>query len=178
MKETIKEILKFVIIAAIIIIPIRTYIAKPFIVKGASMDPTFASGQYLLVDEISYRFEEPKRGDIVVFKYPKDEKVDFIKRIIGLPGDEVLVKGQNVSIKNASSTIEIKLNEPYVIYNNDSDTDTVLGRDQYFVMGDNRANSLDSRAWGPVSKDLIIGRVFLRLLPIDKISVFPGAYTN
>lgn len=169
------ELLKFALIAAVIVIPIRMFVAQPFIVSGASMDPTFATGQYLIIDELSYHFEEPKRGEIVIFRYPKDPSQFFIKRVIGLPGETVHIQNNQVSITEASG-IEINLVESYVKNIGNGNTLTKkLGEDEYFVMGDNRPESSDSRTWGILPKENIVGRAFLRLLPFDKLGIFPGS---
>jgi len=174
------ELLKFAVIAVLIVWPIRHFVAQPFIVDGASMLPTFESGQYLIVDELSYELGNPVRGDVVIFKYPKDTSKYFIKRIIGMPGETVDIKGGLVYIKTATSTEEFLWNEPY-LENSRKRVDNMkvtLGSDEYFVLGDNRLSSLDSRYWGPLSKNLIIGKPFVRLLPVTKISLFPGGLTN
>ncbi len=172
----IKEILKFAIIAFIIVVPLRIYIAEPFIVDGPSMNPTFATGQYLLVDRISYRFEDPKRNDVVIFRYPLDPKTFYIKRLIALPGETISVNGGKITIINKENPNGISVPAPYVeVGHETSDTfKLTLGRTEYFVMGDNRSQSSDSRVWGPVDKKYIVGRPFLRLLPFTKISTFPG----
>ncbi len=171
------ETIRFVLIALVIVVPIRMFIAQPFIVSGASMDPTFASGQYLIVDEISYRLNEPVRGDVVVFKYPRNPKQYFIKRLIGLPGETVIVneKGQ-VFIKKVDGITTLTMNEPYVEFTKSDSVNKTLKEDEYFLMGDNRAGSFDSRVWGPVKRDLIIGRAFLRLFPFAKVDILPGEY--
>jgi signal peptidase I len=169
------ELLKLALVAAVIIIPIRLYIAQPFIVSGASMDPTFESGQYLIVDELSYRFEDPKRGDVVIFHYPRDPKQFFIKRIIGLPNETVHINGSEVSITTASGK-EIELDESYVVnIGNGNSLEKKLGAGEYFVMGDNRPESSDSRTWGILPEENIVGRAFLRLLPVAQLSIFPGS---
>ena len=169
------ELLKLALVAVIIILPVRFFVAQPFIVSGDSMDPTFASGQYLIVDELSYRFEAPQRGQVIIFHYPKDTTQFFIKRIIGLPGETVSIKDGNIYITEVSGNT-IELNEPYVKnIGNGQDMTTTLAAGQYFVMGDNRPESSDSRSWGILPSNDIVGRAFLRLLPIEKISVFPGA---
>ncbi|HVS79637.1 MAG TPA: signal peptidase I [Candidatus Paceibacterota bacterium] len=171
------ELFKFALIALFIVLPFRIFIAQPFIVNGASMDPTFKSGDYLIVDQLSYRFENPPRGSVVVFKYPKDTTKYFIKRIIGLPGETVSIQGSSVTIKNAENPAGFTLDEPYIQFPKTDDNLTVtLGPTQYFVMGDNRLGSSDSRAWGPVDKSLIIGRPILRLFPLGEIGIFPGGY--
>ncbi len=171
-----KEIIKFTIIALIVVIPIRTYIAQPFIVSGPSMDPTFETNQYLIVDQVSYRFNEPKRNDVIIFKYPRDPKTYFIKRIIGLPGDTVIAETGKITIKNKDIPEGIKLNDSYIAkeHRTSDNFEITLGPSEYFVMGDNRAESSDSRAWGPVDRKYIVGRPFLRLFPLSKAITFPG----
>lgn len=160
-----KELFKLLLLAVFVVIPFRMYIAQPFIVDGASMDPTFHTGQYLIVDELSYHFNSPARGSVLIFKYPKDPSKYFIKRIIGLPNETVLLNGGVVTIKNQAHPGGFKLVEPYVtLTKTDSGTFT-LGANEYFVMGDNRAGSADSRLWGPVPKANIIGRPIIRFLP-------------
>lgn len=171
------EVIKFFILAVVVVAPIRFFIAQPFIVQGASMKPTFATGQYLIVDEITYRFDEPKRGDVIVLRYPKDPRKFFIKRLVGLPGDTLTIKNGIVSITTEEISEPFVLDEPYVIYSKtDSKDDEVipLGDNEYFVMGDNRAASLDSRTWGILPQNLIVGRALLRLFPINTASFFPG----
>ena len=168
------ELLKFVVIAAVIVLPVRLFIAQPFIVSGASMSPTFENGEYLIVDELSYRFEAPRRGDVVIFRYPRDPSEFFIKRIIGLPGETVIVSGGQVSIKQTNGET-IALTEPYVINpGNGRDTTVEVDSQSYFVMGDNRPESSDSRVWGLMPKDNLIGRAIVRLLPIQHAGIFPG----
>lgn len=169
------EIIRFSVIALIVVIPIRIFIAQPFIVSGASMDPTFANGQYLIVDQLSYRFEKPERGDVIIFRYPRDPSKYFIKRIIALPGETISIDGNTITIINDEHPEGFELNEFYV---ETMRPDTVLEEDlnaeQYFVMGDNRDFSSDSRVWGALPSDLIVGRAYLRLLPADALGVFPG----
>ncbi|NQV88562.1 MAG: signal peptidase I [Parcubacteria group bacterium] len=173
-----KEILKFALIAVIIIVPFRLYIAQPFIVSGASMDPTFETGQYLIVDQLTYHFETPQRGSVLIFKYPKDPSKYYIKRIIGLPGETLEINGEIVTIKNTDNPDGFVLSEPYVVYKKQNNTNVTLRDDEYFVMGDNRIGSSDSRYWGPVAKNFIIGRPVLRLLPVTLVSLFPGDYSE
>jgi signal peptidase I len=172
----VKEIIKFTLVSLAIVIPIRTYVAQPFIVSGASMDPTFETGQYLIVDQITYRFENPKRDDVIVFRYPNDTKTFFIKRIIGLPGETIVMDGGKITVKNIENPSGFLLDEPYITKDHEtSDTFTItLGPTEYFVMGDNRPASSDSRTWGPLETKYIVGKPFVRLLPFSKISLFPG----
>jgi signal peptidase I len=170
------ELIRFVIVAIAIVIPIRVFVAQPFVVSGLSMVPTFQDGEYLIVDEISYRFEEPKRGDVVIFRYPKDPSKFFIKRIIGLPNEIVDVSDNEVTIYSDENKEGVKLTEPYIHSLGHGNSHIVLKNDEYFVMGDNRAGSSDSRIWGPVKREYIIGNAFLRLLPIKRIDLNPGDY--
>src|ERR1035437_8351337 len=109
-----KDTAIFAIIALAIILPIRFFIAQPFIVDGSSMDPTFANNQYLIVDELTYRFEPVSRGDVIIFKYPNDTSKYFIKRVIGLPGETVQLDGSKVTIINKTNLQRLVLNEKYV----------------------------------------------------------------
>jgi len=168
------EIAKFTVISILIVAPIRFFIAQPFIVRGESMDPTFANGQYLIVDEVTYYNNLPQRGDVVVFKYPKDESKYFIKRIIGLPGEKIKITDGKVSVLPVAETEWKDLNEPYIQDLSFENVSAALGTDEYFAMGDNRSNSLDSRIWGPLPKKNIIGRVLVRLFPFQEIGLFPG----
>jgi signal peptidase I len=169
------EIVKLSLIALIIVFPVRFFIAQPFIVSGASMEPTFHNGQYLIIDQLSYRFEKPTRGEVIIFKYPKDPSKYFIKRVIGLPGETISIDGNVVTVVNAQNEKGFILDEPYVpaMSPNTSITET-LGEHEYFVMGDNRDQSSDSRVWGVLRDDLIVGRAFLRLFPVSQAEFMPG----
>jgi signal peptidase I len=172
------ELLKFAIIAVVIVAPIRLFVAKPFIVSGASMEPTFDTGQYLIVDELTYHLDNPKRGDVIVFKYPKDPTQYFIKRVIGLPGETVRIEGGKVSITKADGTV-LPLTESYVKnVGNGTDMEVTLPPDQFFVLGDNRPESSDSRYWGLLPRSDIVGRAFVRLLPINELGILPGSVTE
>jgi signal peptidase I len=170
------DLVKFTLLAIIIVYPIKTFVVKPFIVSGASMDPTYQDGQYLIVDEISYRFKNPERGEVVVFRPPRDPNKFFIKRIIGLPNETISINKGSVTITSSGKTFE--LTEPYIASNLESHENSTrtLKEDEYFVMGDNRQFSSDSRIWGPISKDVIEGRALVRLLPPTKFGIFPGYY--
>lgn len=171
------EILRFSLVALLIVLPVRLFIAQPFIVSGASMETTFSTGQYLIVDQLTYHLEEPKRGEVIVFRYPKDPSKFFIKRIIGIPGDVVTIAGQKVTIKNAQHPDGIVLDESYILSMKPNSTLTeTLGENEYFVMGDNRDASSDSRSWGVLQRDKIVGRAFLRLFPFTKVGIFPGEF--
>lgn len=169
-----KDLFTLTLLIIIIVLPLRAFIISPFIVDGASMHPSFDNLDYLIVDEISYRFKEPVRGDVIVFRYPKNPSIFYIKRVIGLPGEKVSVRKGEVSITDASG-IATTLPEPYVTAEDATyDGNVTLADDEYFVMGDNRPNSSDSRIWGPLPKKDIIGRVFLRLLPVSEAGFSPG----
>lgn len=170
------DLVKFAIIALAIVVPIRMWIAQPFVVSGDSMFPTFHNGEYLIIDEISYILGTPKRGDVVVFKYPNDPSRYFIKRIIGLPNEEVSIKNGEITIKNKENPEGFKLVEPYLNEKFSTTEVQKIGEEEYFVMGDNRNRSSDSRSWGLLPRENMTGRAFLRLLPIKKISYLPGYY--
>jgi signal peptidase I len=171
------ELIKFAVIALLIVIPIRMFIAQPFVVSGESMVPTFHDGEYLIVDELSYNLGDPNRGDVVIFRYPADPKRYFIKRIIGMPNDEITIQDGFVTIKNSTYPSGLVLSEPYINEPFSTTSQTLkLKNDEYFVMGDNRNRSSDSRIWGILPRKLIIGRAYLRLLPFNQLSYLPGYY--
>jgi signal peptidase I len=172
------ELLKFALIAIVVVVPIRLYVAQPFIVSGASMYPTFENGEYLIVDELSYHLGEPERLDVIIFRYPRNPSEFFIKRIIGLPGERVVISGGTIAITTAEGT-ELELTEPYVENTgNGGRVDVVLGEDEYFVLGDNRPESSDSRVWGKLPRENIVGRAFVRLLPLSNLDFLPGHATQ
>jgi signal peptidase I len=174
-----KELLKFTIIAFLIVVPFRLFVAQPFIVNGASMGPTFHSGEYLIVDQLSYKtFSEPKRGSVVIFRYPEDPSKFFIKRIIGLPGEILEINEDDIKITNGENPQGFFMEEEYILHEKRDFFKIELKDDEYFVMGDNRASSSDSRIWGPLKKELIVGRPIIRLFPIDKIQLLPGDHTK
>ncbi len=173
-----KELVRFSLIAIVVVLPIRYFVAQPFIVNGASMDPTFETGQYLIVDQLSYRFEEPKRGDVVIFRYPLDPQKFFIKRVIGLPGEKVTLNSNGVTITNEASPEGFLLEQDFIVHSkSENPTEITLRATEYFVMGDNRPASSDSRSWGPLPRKNIVGRAFLRLLPLNEIGIFPGSHS-
>lgn len=172
-----KDLWQFLFLLIFIVIPFRLFVAQPFVVSGDSMLPTFENGEYLIIDQLSYHLREPERGDVVVFHYPNDPGKFFIKRLIGLPGETVDVEDDQVTITPANSGESFILDEPYLDNTRFEKGVTTLGEDQYFVMGDNRMVSFDSRSWGPLEEKYIVGRAFLRLFPISHASHLPGAYT-
>ena len=165
------EILKIVIIAALIVFPIRYFLFQPFFVRGQSMEPNFENGDYLIIDEISYRFREPKRGEVVVFKYPKNPSQRYIKRVIGLPGETIEIRDGKVIISNGEKSQV--LDEKEYLSSNLSTPGSIrvwLKWNEYFVLGDNRISSADSRQWGPLLRENIVGRVYLRLWPLTALA--------
>jgi len=172
-KHWFREIIELIVLSVLIVAPIRLFIVNPFVVSGSSMVPTFHNGEYLIVDQVSYRFENPMRGDVIIFHYPKDPSKFFIKRIIGLPGETVNLSRGTVTIE-APGKKPLTLDESYVKNKSLDSGKYKLGSGEYFVMGDNRISSSDSRVWGSLPKDLIVGRALLRLLPVTEASLFPG----
>ncbi len=163
------ELVRVFIIALAIIVPLRIFVAEPFIVSGSSMVPNFHNREYLIIDKISYRSNEPDRGEVIVLRYPKDPSQYFIKRIIGLPGETIKVDQGSVYIYNEANPTGLKLEEEYLP--NDgitfgSNDPVTLGSDQYYVLGDNRLASSDSRVWGILPEEDIIGKVWVRVFPI------------
>lgn len=156
---------------------IQTFIVRPFIVSGSSMDPTIKDKEYLIIDEVSYRFREPVRGEVVVFKSPPEPDKYYIKRVIGLPGETVSIDQGKVTITNTEHPDGFILDEPYITHTERDSDREVIPPGSYFVMGDNRAGSYDSRQWGPLPKEKIRGRAVLRLLPFTNISYLPGHTT-
>ncbi|OGZ61096.1 MAG: signal peptidase I [Candidatus Spechtbacteria bacterium RIFCSPLOWO2_01_FULL_43_12] len=165
------DIVKIIIISLVIIVPIRYFLVQPFFVRGASMDPSYHQGDYLLVDEISYRFGDPERGSVIIFKFPGNPSVFYIKRIIGLPGETITIRDGEVIIKNEQSPEGFVLEEKYIKEPFSDDMNVVLGDGEYFVLGDNRNASHDSRRWGALHESFIVGRVFLRAWPLDDVGL-------
>ncbi len=170
------EVLETLIVAFVSILLIYEFVAQPFKVEGVSMQPNFQNGDYLLVDELTYRFQNPERGQVIVFHNPQDVKEYYIKRIIGLPGDTVTIENNQVYV-NGKLLHESYLppglptpgNETVVLKKNPA---------QYFVMGDNRILSYDSRYWGPVDRNLIVGVVRLRFWPLGELKFFNYSYAT
>lgn len=176
-KGLLKDLFTLAFLIVVVVIPIRLFVISPFIVDGASMHPTFENLDYLIVDEVIYTFKAPARGEVIVFRYPENPSIFFIKRIIGLPGEKVSINHGKVTITTVDG-VNLTLAEPYIVNEDATYTkSTTLGPDEYFVMGDNRPNSSDSRVWGVLPRKDIIGRVDLRLLPVTKSGIFPGSTT-
>ncbi len=165
------EAFKVVVISLAIIVPVRFFLIKPFYVKGASMEPNFHDREYLIVDEITYRFNHPERGEVIVFKDPFNSGQFFIKRVIGLPGEKVRITDGRVFISEDGSSPVVALEEDYLLpaTATNGNIEFSLDVDEYFLLGDNRNSSLDSRAFGPLEREAIVGRVLWRGWPLNKV---------
>lgn len=168
-KGFIKEILQTALVSLGIFFAVYIFLVQPHRVKGESMIPNFKDGELLLVEKVSYKVYKPSRGDVIVFRAPTDKKQDFIKRVIGLPGENLKISGGSVFINDKN------LNEPYLTQSTLGDHTISLGKDEYFVMGDNRSGSTDSRAFGGIKKNTIEGKAWFVYWPIFKGSKSEGA---
>lgn len=167
------EVAKIVIVALLIVVPIRTFLVQPFFVKGESMAPAFQDQEYLLIDEFSYRLGEPRRGDVVVFHYPNDKRQYYIKRVVGLPGERVKAENNQVKIYSREHLAGLVLDEQaYVSGETPGNFDVTLKANEYFVLGDNRNRSYDSRSWGALDRALIVGKVWLVVWPFPRAQAF------
>lgn len=185
------EIIKVVLLAFLIIVPVRVFLFQPFFVQGASMEPNFEDSNYLIINEFGYKqtafnvagrelftlepFKDLERGASVVFRYPKNHTQFFIKRVVGLPGEKIQVRDNKVTIFNTNNPDGFVLDESAYLSNTVKtvgDLTLELKAAEYFVLGDNRAYSSDSRYWGPVKKSEIIGKVALRAWPLNKLSIY------
>lgn len=169
------EIIKTIAISLAIILPIRYFVIQPFYVKGASMEPNFYDNEYLIINELSYRFKNPERGDIIVFQSPLDKNDFFIKRIIGLPNERVKVTDNGIYVYNSEHPEGALIEEEYLPKDDMIAGDygiIRLGNDEYYVLGDNRGRSLDSRFFGAINKKSIVGRVWLRGWPFNRVKIF------
>ncbi len=168
---------KFAIAALFIAIPIRWFVAQPFVVSGMSMAPNIEPGEYLVIDKLSYHLHELQRGDIIIFHYPLDPNTDLVKRVVGLPSETVSISNGIITILSKEGT-STRLYEPYIVPGNKrtENQTTTLAADEYFVLGDNRTQTSDSRDWGPLQEKFIIGRAFARLLPLARIGLLPAQF--
>ena len=178
------ELVRTALIVSILAYVLRLFVVEPFVVEGSSMAPNFATNDFLIVDKVSYRLHDPQRGDIIVFKYPYDTSINYIKRIIGLPGETVRINDNKVTIINKANPDGFVLSEPYLASNiitalpaTASKNEFVVPADSYFMLGDNRPGSSDSREWGFLPKEDIIGPVDLEAFPLNKIQIIhPARY--
>lgn len=168
------EFIRFIIMVVALVVVVRVFIAQPFVVEGTSMVPSYQNSDYLIIDQLTYHFREPHRGDVIVFHPPVDPKTYYIKRVIGVPGDTVIIKDGKVTLKNDEHPNGILLPEEYITPDNRNDNFTLeVTEGNYFVMGDNRPASFDSRRWGLLPEKNISGRVLLRLFPLSNFGFFP-----
>jgi signal peptidase I len=168
------EVVEIAVIAVAAVFIVRTFLVQPFLVSGTSMYPTFSNGDYVLTDELTYRIEPPERGQVVVFHDVTDYSTYLIKRIIGLPGERIVIKNNTVTIYNQQNPQGFVLNESYLPKGTVTagDEDITLSSTTYFMMGDNRLVSYDSRDWGPLPAKNIVGMVRFRLWPLNAIQIF------
>jgi signal peptidase I len=161
------EVIKVVAIVFLSAIIIRTFVFQPFVVEGSSMEGNFHNGEYLFIEKVSYKLKNPKRGDVVVFRYPRDTRYNYIKRVVGLPGETIQIKDGKISINGTELREEYLTNGQQTVVDSKAELkyEITLEEDQFFVLGDNRTHSSDSREWGPLDKQFIIGRSALVLYP-------------
>ena len=168
------ELARVVIIAFVVMLAFRIFVAEPFIVSGQSMAPTFHNREYLIINKIGYRLHVAERGDVIVFKFPRDTSQYFIKRVIGLPGEKVKIGDGRVTIYSDEHPDGQVLDEPYLVNQNitlGGEGTVTLGSEEYFVLGDNRQASSDSRVWGVLPKHDIVGKAWLRVFPLGDFGV-------
>jgi signal peptidase I len=166
-KSTLRETVETVLLTLLIFLAIRTLIQN-FRIEGVSMEPNLHDGQYLIVNKLVYYLHPPERGDIVVFHYPRNPRRDFIKRVIGLPGERVEVRGGRIFINDE------ELGEPYALHTgNYAWGPQTLAEDQYFVLGDNRNSSSDSHSWGTLPGDAIVGKAWISYWPPKYLGLVP-----
>lgn len=168
----------------ILVVVLIRLLIQPFSVFGSSMEPNFHNHQYIIVDTITYRFRQPERGDIVIFKYPKEKNKNYIKRIIGLPGERIVIENGYIRIFNQHFPEGVILEENYLPPNtktlprNKEFSSVDLKENEYFVLGDNRTYSSDSRDFGPLPRDLIIGKTWLICWPVSDWRRIPQVNYN
>lgn len=164
----------YVLGAVLLAFLIQTFVVRPFIVNGISMDPTFKHRDYVLIDQMKYKKNEPQRGDVIVFRAPPEPEKFYIKRVIGLPNETVEINGTQITIKNTMHPNGLKLSEPFIAHPQENNLSIKVPEGEYFVMGDNRSGSYDSRIWGTLPKEEIRGRAWFRLFPFNSIDYLPG----
>ena len=170
------DILETIVFVGSLFIVVYLFVAQPNHVKGASMDPTFGSGDYIFTSKITYKMRIFQRGDVIVFKSPHNPDIEYIKRIIGVPGDVVMVKDSEVYVNGQ------RLKEDYIAAKTNlweggfskNGEGTKITEGMLYVMGDNRPRSSDSREFGPITQESVIGQVFYRYFPPNKV----GAISN
>jgi len=172
------DLFKTIVLIVVLTYAIRLFIIQPFIVEGQSMEPAFQNADYLITEKISFRFRQIERGEIVIFHPPENPEINYIKRVVGLPGDTISIKDGEIFINSK------QLLEPYLSSNKETLTQSsgysvTLADNQYFLLGDNRNHSRDSREIGPIPQTNIVSRVWFRLLPITSVRAFAAVnYAN
>jgi len=176
------DLVKTFVIVMLIAFAIRYFMIQPFVVDGNSMLPNFINNEYLIAEKLSYDFKQPSRGDVLIFRYPKNPEVIYIKRVIGLPGEQVTIKDNKVYIASSANSEQKELTENYLPPITETKTSEELAKNQefkillneneFFVLGDNRGHSSDSREWGVLPRANIIGRVWLTVTPIERFKLF------
>ena len=181
------EIVETLVLTLLIYLVIHNFVAQPFEVQQSSMLPTIVDGEYILIDKLSVRFDGYHYGDVIVFNPPSgsglaDDGIPFIKRIIGMPGDTISLENGRVFVTRPGES-PVRIEEPYVMKREDGTTaptdcprpdcplEWIVGEDEYFVLGDNRPSSQDSRVFGPIDEELILGRAWLRYFPLERIGL-------
>lgn len=169
------DILESIVVALAIFVVVYLFFYQPHQVKGASMEPNFHDGEYILTNKYEYRFSEPKRGDVIVFKSPQNAEIDYIKRIIGVPGDRVRLVNNHFFVNDIELKESYIAADLYTYYGSflKEGTEIVVPKNHFFVVGDNRPRSSDSREWGPIDKSAIIGKSQLRYWPFTRFGLIP-----
>ena len=165
---------KIFLLGLMVVLGTRLFIFQPFVVSGSSMEPNFRQGDYLIIDEITYRFREPERGEVIVLRFPQDPSQFFIKRVIGLPGEKVVIANNKVKVTQEAGKTTT-LSEEYLLPGTLTPGSEAITLDQgeYFVLGDNRVASSDSRSWGILKRKNIVGKAWLKLFPIAHAALIP-----
>lgn len=176
-KSSQTSLITYTVVALGLALFVRFFVAAPYVVSGASMEPNFDNWHYLIIDRVSYDLHEPERGDVIVFDLAEEGGRSLIKRVIGLPGETVVLNNEDIIIINEAHPNGFVLEEPYLDPENIGGSNNMrvtLDKDQFFVLGDNRRVSADSRIWGTLPREAIVGRAFLRLYPFTELSILPG----
>jgi len=174
------DFLQSIVVVLALLVMVYLFVAAPQEISGASMEPNFFNGEYILTNKVLYKFREPQRGDVVIFKSPRNKEIDYIKRILGLPGDIVKLQS-NTFYVNENPVEEPYLRPGTIIFGGSylsEGQEIIVPPGSYFVVGDNRPHSSDSREFGPIPLEDIIGVAFLRYWPFDKAGVLPHPVYN
>ncbi len=165
-KMVLREIIETFLLTLLIFWAVNTVTGR-FRIEGASMMPTMQQGEYILINKLAYYLEDPERGDIIVLQYPRDPSRDFLKRVIGVPCDDILIENETVKVNGQV------LNEPYINNAPNYSGHWTVPEGEYFVLGDNRVNSSDSHTWNFLPRDLIVGRGWVVYWPVDQVELIP-----